>query len=282
MRKYLLVLIAMLATPGFGGVALWLENDVLNSSDTYYTHGTRLLYTDAADMQGWCMGQLMYTPSDISIAAPQPDDRPWAGWLYAGHVWYGSGYLYEATIGIVGPHSYAGDVQRWVHKNVPGNTYPAGWGNQIQDELAINVFAEHDVWAYRDGKFTTRLYAIGALGNVLTAAGSGLRATYGSPLMTSMLDTIPITAQDNAHFDWSVHAGVECRAVLWNVFLDGNLTRDSHSVDPEFFVADFEIGAAIRLYSVRLGFTRTVRSREFETQRSSSETFDSLMLYYTF
>jgi lipid A 3-O-deacylase len=85
------------------------ENDVFFHTDHYYTNGVQLEVDRRTDGRSSLMrrltssmcrplacnsegtvllatryraGQLMYTPTNIADAAPQPFDRPWAGLLY--------------------------------------------------------------------------------------------------------------------------------------------------------------------------------------------------------
>lgn len=83
------------------------ENDSFFHTDRYYTNGVQFSVKHGTDRRGdfargwtdplcrWLgcadaalltsqsnLGQLMYTPANIRISAPQPLDRPWAGMLY--------------------------------------------------------------------------------------------------------------------------------------------------------------------------------------------------------
>ena len=90
-------------------IQVFIENDSFGSTDQYYTNGIKFgcgipadrvsklftlppnallrTITDGAENHfGLFLGQNLYTPRDITIAAPQPNDRPWAAWLYVGAV----------------------------------------------------------------------------------------------------------------------------------------------------------------------------------------------------
>lgn len=58
------------------------------------------------------IGQQIYTPEAIHIATPDPNDRPYAGWLYlsAGGVAYDDTNLtaVELQVGLVGPSAHGG------------------------------------------------------------------------------------------------------------------------------------------------------------------------------
>lgn len=63
---------------------------------------------------------------------------------------------------------------------------------------------------------------------------------------------------------WYLFGGGEGRAVMRNIFLDGNTFRDSPSVDKNNFVFDLQGGAALSYDRARLVFTTVLRSPEQE------------------
>ncbi len=161
-----------------------IDNDVLarERTDRWYTNGVRLTRSvlppsaeldrpsvhvlalgkallgasvkDESSMFGvhWMIGQTMYTPRDISRADPQPDDRPWAGWLYAGLAVDGTreggsllgrpGDFYQQTelkLGVIGRPSGADGLQRMVHDKWTGSTEPAGWHLQVRRRVGVQL-----------------------------------------------------------------------------------------------------------------------------------------------
>jgi lipid A 3-O-deacylase len=84
-------------------LSVLLENDLwVGKTDHWYTNGVRVswaidgapefrvaeLLGDMGKAFSWrnkkprmnyAVGQTMYTPTDITVAAPQPNDRPWGG-----------------------------------------------------------------------------------------------------------------------------------------------------------------------------------------------------------
>lgn len=93
---------------------------------------------------GYHVGQLMFTPRHIEVKAAQPDDQPFAGYLYAGVFLQRANDVtldhFQVDIGMVGPSSQAGAIQRAVHRNFPGGLNPRGWDNQIRDEPTLQTF----------------------------------------------------------------------------------------------------------------------------------------------
>jgi hypothetical protein len=288
-----------------GVFSIQLENDLFQHTDRHYTHGTRLSYltpeggipdsvNNVADMMplfpaegrkraSFVLGQSMFTPTNILPRDPQPNDRPYAGWLYAG-----AGIVSDTgrqldnlqlDLGIVGPQSYADETQKFIHSTF-GARHPNGWHNQLKNEPGI-VLTYERTWraiaqAYPLG-FAADLspHAGGSLGNVFTHAAGGLVVRigrnlpddYGPPRIRPSLPGSDFFVP-TAGFGWYLFGGVEERAVLRNIFLDGNTFAHSASVDKNTWVGDFQFGIAVTFSSVRVALTEIYRTREFEGQKN--------------
>ena len=66
-----------------------------------------------------------------------------------------------------------------------------------------------------------------------------------------------------------VFASLDARAVVRNIFLDGNTIRDSHSVRKERIVADAAVGVAANLGKYKVAYVRVFRTREFVGQSTA-------------
>lgn len=294
--------------PDAGIASFVFENDLFYDTDRNYTNGVRaswLTEPDATPAWGrataqrlplfperstvrttYTVGQNMYTPDDITLRDPPPDERPYAGWLY-GSV----GLLAESgrrldqlelTIGIVGPASLAEQTQKFVHELTDSDD-PRGWDNQLENEPGLILTYQR---SWRDFASET-VYGLGvdvtphvggALGNVFTYANAGvtfrigqsLPLDYGPPRIQPSLPGSGFFVPQN-DFGWYLFAGVEGRAVARNIFLDGNTFRDSRSVDKEPLVGDLQFGIAMTWKTVRLSYTHVLRTREFETQAEGDD-----------
>lgn len=197
------------------------ENDVFFGFDQYYTNGIqferRYLWSETTarelnndrltqacaffGCQGFLLhsrshkvGQLMYTPADITLSSPQPDDRPWAGLLY-----YAQDNVLMAPsrdeltkftfqIGGMGAASLAEQTQKAIHKVINSKT-PMGWSNQAKSELGLLLGVERkfaldslsggatDGWQWRSAG-GWRITG----GNIMTLAGARLEFTVGKNL----------------------------------------------------------------------------------------------------
>ncbi|WP_225919579.1 lipid A deacylase LpxR family protein [Actomonas aquatica] len=327
----------------------YIENDYFGGTDQNYTNGFKLSWLSADlsewDRSGWQQtfiealpfinkagtqknigvgfGQHIYTPEDISRPNPDPLDRPYAGWAY-----FEFSFLAKTDrvadnitvqLGMVGPHSYADDIQTFYHELID-DELPMGWDYQIGDELGVNLAWERkwrfyartvtaaDRWGFRSNPFSTKadqdrarwgfdaIPHIGAVvGNVKTYANAGLtvRAGYNLPsdfgvalMRPAGLAASPVDDLDprvrGAGWSFFAFGGVDGRAVARDIFLDGNTFKDSRSVDKKNFVADFTYGFGIVRNSFQLTFTRVVRTKEYETQVGSNSDFGSVTTSWTF
>ena len=308
------------AQPDDGILTLQFENDFFGNTDQHFTHGTRLAwmapedqvpawvkegasYVPLFDAAGskrivYSLGQNIYTPDNIATRAPQPDDRPYAGWLYAGIglVSVSGDQLdnLELDVGVVGPHSYAEQVQTTWHRWF-GFQRPQGWDNQLKDEPGIVLTYE------RKWRRWARLQAVGldadvtphlgaSVGNVLTQAAAGFMVRiggdlaqhydYGPPRIRPSLPGSDFFTTTGG-FGWYLFFGAEGRGVIHNIFLDGNSFRDSPSVDKLPFVADVQGGIAVIVGPVRLAYTHVFRTKEFHGQENGDQ-FGAVSISYRF
>lgn len=302
-------------------ISAQFENDMFfGDSDRHYTHGSRFAYlTGEDDVPDWvlnlgrlmpfyeeqphmrvsyALGQSIFTPDDVTRAAPDPTDRPYAGWLYgaAGLVTYGEDGArqdsLELALGVVGPWSLAEDVQTTWHRWFDFRD-PKGWDSQIENEPGF-VFS----WDTQDRVFH-REVADGlavdltpnwglSVGTVMTHAnagvtlrlGDGLTGDFGPPrIRPSLPGSGFFTTGDG--LTWYVFAGLGARAVARNIFLDGNTFEASASVDKEILVGDAQAGFSIGYRDLRIGYTQIFRTREFEGQ-DDPDVFGAISLSFRF
>ena len=83
---------------------------------------------------------------------------------------------------------------------------------------------------------------------------------------------------------WGVHffGEVDGRAVLRDGTLDGNLFRDSASVDKESFVMDASFGTSVVFGKWKISYAEVARSKEFKTQKVDWHVFGSLLISFTY
>lgn len=303
----LLALSVALALPARAGeqgvLSLIVENDVFGNTDRNYTNGLKLSYVSPwGEEDAWTrwvvdtfwggrddlhlrsvygIGHSMFTPDDISVAAPLPGQRPYASYLYLDH-----GFLVESTktlslfdleVGIVGPSAGGEWVQSKFHNRFDFEE-PKGWDNQLKDELVAALTLERQ-WKnlFTDFPFgleTELRPGYGAaIGNLRTELFGGATLRFGRSLNTGSLPPRirPSLAGSgffapDGGFSWYGFIGVNGRWVGQNIFLDGNSWRDSLSVKKKPFVLDSQAGFAVQLGGVQLTYTYIIRTEEYKGQ----------------
>ena len=252
------------------------------------------------DQVSLILGQSIFTPESISSTNLETDDRPYAGWLYiglglinrhkSGDTWVFD--TLEIDLGLVGPESYAEDIQKWWHEDVSNSPRPRGWGHQLRNEPGLMINLERK-WRREltpknyEGLQVDVLPSVGvALGNVLTYGSAGvmfrlgvnLPIDYGPPRIRPGAQGSDFFKYDRKNpVSWYFFGGVEGRAVAYNVFLDGNTFTSSHSVGKKPLVGDFHAGVVVAIYRFRLAFSQIFRTPEFDGQEEADE-FGSISL----
>jgi hypothetical protein len=316
----------------FDTVVLHWENDAFIGTDRDYTNGFKLTWrtpyreeTTASHLPRWSrpvierlpfvknpgdarsvslsVAQNIYTPEDTDRRELIEDDRPYAGILAVSAGFHSKTperkNNWEFSIGILGPHAYAEDVQDWVHELT--HTRPAqGWDNQLQDELLIDIVFESQRRLVHSGETEGFNYDVishvgGRLGNVSIYLNVGAEVRLGWRLprnfgtcpirpgcqpggVTSRQESYPYARRPlGFHF----FVGTDGRAVLHDVTLDGNTVRDSHHVEREPFVADLMAGIGMEYGPLAGSYSYIFRTREFETQ-DFRHGFGAVSISYTF
>ncbi len=320
---------------------LHFENDLFANMDRFYTNGIKLSWVSPdmkwfqdleflrqdhlparaangfIELLPWSgdknrqrnlslsVGQLMFTPRDISRTDLIREDRPYAGWLYGSAAFHSKTYrrldTFELQAGFTGPWSLAQEAQDLVHE-VRGIDQARGWDNQIDTELGValvydrrqRVLPRRDF--FRQWGVDAIAHAGGAVGTVFTHASAGMEARLGWNLPTDFGTGIirpagevnmPTDTRDPRYqgqggsMSAYLSAAVSGRWVLHDIFLDGNTFEDSHAVDREPLVGDVVLGASVIWRRFKLSYSHVLRSHEFEGQRGSQQ-FGSLSLSFTY
>ena len=300
-------------------VSLVEENDSFLQSDHHYTQGLKLTYLFRDEMMpgrfsgvsknisefgidvearkfGIVLGQNIYTPDNISNPRLNRNDRPYAGWLYGGVILQRRGKAnpttpvlenFEIQAGIIGPESLAENAQREWHELVDA-AEPRGWKHQLKTEPGL-VVRYVRTWLFRYGEDVTLdlIPTCGvSLGNVATHAtvGGVVRVGINVPhdFGVNTIDS-PSSVVGDGVAQWGayVFAGADIRLVGYNVFMDGNMFRNSHSVEKRYLVGDVKAGAALVLKRCELSYTMVLRTPEFHAQ-SNPDIFASIACKWNF
>ncbi|MGB1547304.1 MAG: lipid A deacylase LpxR family protein [Alphaproteobacteria bacterium] len=320
---FFLGLSVFFADPAFGEedrgtFSVIVENDRIVNTDRHYTQGIRFAWLSAADdvpdwareaasrmplfskqhalRIGYGLGQSIFTPEDTSLRALIPEDRPYAGWLYASlSLIADTGErldTFELNFGIVGSAALGQDVQNNFHDLI-GVGRSNGWDNQLDNEPGLVLYYERKWRKLKE--FSTNGWGIditphlgGSIGNVFTYAAGGLAIRFGQNLpgdygppriRPSLPGSSFFVPQDG--FGWYVFAGAEGRLVARNIFLDGNTFSSSHDVSKRIPVGDFQVGVALTFDFLRITYSHVFRTREFRGQ-SKADQFGAVSLSVKF
>lgn len=278
------------------------ENDVfaLGGGDSHYTQGLKLFYLRRDDKgrvkrlePGWLkphdpqaayywgivLGQNMFTPRDIAIAAADPDDRPYAGFLYTGLALQRAQSdtldTAELDLGVVGPDSKAKEAQTIVHE-IKGVSLPRGWAHQLTTRWSAQLSLQR---RWRIGRvnvlgwipFDSVPHAGAVVGNVhdeinmgntIRLGIGGLPEDFGADYIVTPAPSIA----GRSAYAATLFARVDGRIVAYNSFLDRERPGGTPKVEREAVVADIALGATLRIRTARLVFSQLWRTTEFKTQ----------------
>ncbi len=296
-------------------VTIQVENDAVSTfkgtSDQYYTSGLRLGWTSGQDsvdpVAAWGhaiwgggttrlsldLNQSLFTPRDTQISLPNPADRPYAGVLLltAGMV-HDSSFtrdLLSVSLGVVGPSALGEQVQNGFH-NIIGDTPNRGWHYQLGDQPAFQFLGQRtyrlpvaDLGIMDADILPSATASIGDVrdyvqfGSVLRF-GQGLASDFGTSRIEPGLNGSD--AYTNVQpFAWYGFAGVDGQAVGYDVTLDGSTFRNhSPHVSRIWDVGEFQAGAAVLIYGLRVTYTQTWQTQEFRGAKAGLFNFGSLAI----
>ncbi|MEM1445414.1 MAG: lipid A deacylase LpxR family protein [Planctomycetota bacterium] len=287
-------------------IAINWENDgavflkPFHATDRHYTNGMGATLTwqpqFAADVLdallpdsngaafGLGIGHEIHTPENLLLDPPDPDDRPYAGYLY------GSAFLqrqvndedfshydlFRLDLGVLGPSAQAQPIQTAIHDTFTGDD-PSGWDSQLGDEFTAQLQYQRKLrvdaggFELGDTRFDGQLIPIAELnlGTVRRDVGASVMYRLGLHLPDDfgpdqLRDVQSLTGDPRAHARrsghplgddfmtgrgvWSVYGfgRLGGKYVEWSSFLDGNYRRDpSPSVSKEPWVGEAEAGVVV-------------------------------------
>jgi hypothetical protein len=248
----------------------------------------------------------MYTPRNINVRRLVPDDRPYAGWLHAALVAQGLSIDADAErrrdrldhlavdIGVVGPSAGAHKAQSQAHTIIKEDD-PKGWDHQLGNEPALLLsWEQRRRLAYGRVASNVEWDAIGRagvdLGTIAVRGTAGATARLGWNLPRDFgpmaVDAASVAGGgsfigDQARWRGHLFAGLGGRAIAHDLFLDGGVFEDGHSVDSLPLVAEMQYGFEVAYGSFSFTFTQVVRSAQFK-ERRRSHAFGQLVMAWVF
>jgi len=246
----------------------------------------------------WTFGLEAYTPDDYTDPDPPLDDQPYAGVAYVDSIlrtWFGrSASTWTLRLGMVGPSTHVSDIQNNFH-DVIGSAEAEGWDTQLPDEPIVNVgYTLDHLWldGALSGPVSWRLmptldvelgtYFTGLGGGVYGEIGWNLPAKFGGRRLLQGFEpalSMGVGPQDNLSL--AIYGGLGGYAVAHFLPLDGNVFKDSRSVDsnPALGVVAAGISLRYKRLAARTGVTYYTETFETERERVDFASFE-LVWYF--
>ncbi len=251
---------------------LEVENDMLFSTDSYYTAGIGLAYTHknlrktlaqliltpksqkVLTFTGFGIEQRIFTPSSITEPEEIENDQPYSAYLLA------TNYTViinpkknlklsnEIGIGIMGPAAGGEQVQTFVHKIV-NSPIPLGWESQLQNTFLIdyrfrvekgfggNWLANHLIpfFGARVGTLTSRIQI-------------GTMLKWGNKHKFLLTDQKLNKLQNKFIWEWIFSANLQ--GVFYDTTLQGSMFKDDPSAldNSEKISHQYQFRTGVNLY----------------------------------
>lgn len=284
------------------------DNDsyLAQGSDRYYTNGLFISFRSALNQEKLkeglekkiyeiSVGQKIYNP--ISGYAPDPamQDRPFAGYLYAGGAlsWFYENESILKTsveIGTTGPNSLGADGQELLHNTVGFYTLE-GWKYQIKNELALNLSAQYTRLLHRasDGatEFSFEGYAnagttfSGAGAGILFRAG-GLNQLFNSAYTNSVIENNTKTKALKKR-EVFFYAKPQLNFIAYDATVQGSMFNDNSEVTfgvkPIVFAQQLGFNYSSRRFTFDFGML--FKTREIKSSARAHQ-YGSISMYYRF
>ena len=235
---------------------------------------------------GISFGMNMYTPNNIDVAYRQTNDRPYAGWAYFGLVanaikrnntLVDSIHTLELQIGVIGPWSAQGAIQKWWHDDVGMSSHsPSGWQYQIPNRLGVNALYSYRKNYYimgRNVRLTPNAGFSLSFGTVMDFINAGGLISFGKPrddypTTTIQPSILNVTSKNDGYYYG--FAGFDFRYIFYSRFIAGDGDA-RHDITLKHNVADYILGFAWKpnKWKTKLSYMLIYRTQEFNSYDSS-------------
>lgn len=249
---------------------------------------------DFATSFGMSLSQEIYAPKDRFSNPPPKQDHPYGGFLYTS-IMLQNRFKYileqfEVALGIVGKDALAKQVQDTIHeaRNVKKL---AGWDTQLQNEGIFNLYYRLSLSIPQVYEKTKHIVDIMpqvsfAAGNAKSHAQANLIARVGynlsqNSLMPHINSGFVSTLPSRYGFSIEAYMGLGVRAVVRNIFLQGNSFAPRKDIEVNRGVGEFIFGVSLNYKRFFLSYSAITRTKEFVSQDMPS-TFGSILLGVSF
>ncbi len=246
---------------------VYYANDFFRARDLYYTQGVRIELSRAK--WAFLFTREGFTPSSLSDPEIRIGDHPYAGVSYAGvrRTWKGvlegqeDLFLLQGNIGVIGPASGGKQEQTAIHRWID-DEIPMGWGNQITNDLILDVMAGYDRLMFSSRFFDIELGGLARLGTYRT------RLDVHGQFRIGIVE--PITTRKGKSFSLVYRVSPVAQLVGYDATLQGGLFNDSSPYTVPASDISRAVGRIHTSLDMRFGgfgasFGHTYQTRRFAT-----------------
>ncbi|CAH0533733.1 hypothetical protein VST7929_01608 [Vibrio stylophorae] len=281
------------------------DNDGAVGQDRDYTNGTILginlplpaLRGSRGDTFTLRGGQLMWVPSDIELAKPQANERPYAGLLFAeaGVQLYSPFNVakFDLMVGTVGPKAGAEDTQKFIHDLI-GSPEPMGWDYQIDNRSVYQISGQYEQLVMRQRGMLNMdtdlsVQVRGSLGTFREEAAIGTYWRWGQDLGSNFG---AISMKQGRFFDHAamlnsprgffLFAGLEGLYRTRDITIEGAKPDENADISIEPWQAGGILGGA--WYGPNWGLTMSfaIQTAEFEQDKNGHHPLGTFSGFYRF
>lgn len=271
---------------GTNYVRFHYDNDYFVTQDQNYTQGFNFVRVapffkdspinhlfpnprDKATKFGVSLEHLMYTPENIGIPDIQPEARPFSASLIFNSFMIATDTIKHArvtsnlSLGIIGPKAFGEEMQVSFHK-LTNNLVPAGWENQIQNDLILNYDIQYEKQLFRyNDLFSLQGTGAARLGTLFTDVSGGINSSFG------IINAPFLDASKEKKFQIYLYGEARVNASIYDATLQGGLSnrRNVHTLSSgqiQPFTAEFNYGAVMQTKHIYAEFTRSQMTRQIE------------------
>ena len=286
---------------------LEVENDMLFSSDSYYTAGIAISYTNQnlkktlAQLilksknpsnyifSGFGIQHRMFTPFSIIEPNSIENDQPYSAYLLATnfsvlindkkHLKLSN----EIGIGIMGKPAGGEAVQTIVHEIV-GSPIPIGWENQLENSFLIDYQFRIEKGFFNDWIAKHFVPFAGAqIGTLTNRVEIGLITKFGNKNKYLVDATSPLGIENKFVWEWVFEANLQ--GVFYDATLEGGVyNRDDPNAIPrkETISRQYQIRMGVNLYYKRWSLRYMLNFNSSSFNSAVTHRYGSVNIGYSF
>ncbi len=276
------------------------------AQDRYYTNGLFLNFRHATNQEKLgeklekfiyelSIGQKMYNPISGYRPIPISQDRPFAGYLYAGstvNFFYKNESVLKigAEFGTVGPDALGEEAQKLLHSTF-GFYEIDGWDYQIKNDLALNLSAKYSKLLHRSTAknidFSLDTYI--NVGTTFSGAGAGIlfrtgriNQLFNSASTNSLISNHSKTEKFNKKESF-LYLKPQLNFVGYDATIQGSMfNRDSPiTYDVKRFVFAQQLGFNYSTPRFTIDYSLLFKSKEIRSAAKAHQ-YGTISMFYRF